>query len=384
MTPKVRVAICHYWLVSSRGGEAVLEALLDIYPDADIFTHVLDEREVSRRISSRVKQCTFIARLPFAKRLYQFYLPFMPLALKMLNLSDYDLVVSSESGPAKGIVTAPGALHICYCHSPMRYLWDQADTYLQSMGPLKSLVFRILLPALRRWDVASAQLPDTIVTNSHFVAGRVRHYWGREADIIYPPVDTGRFSVGDHVGEYYLYFGQLVAYKRPDIVVEAFNASGRPLVIAGEGDMLEILRQQANSNISFRGRVDDSEAVRLMQQCQALVFPGIEDFGIVPLEAMACGRPVIAFGQGGVLDTIIDGTTGLLFYQQTAAGLNQALDRYESRQHEFDVKSIVEHARAFDRRRFVAEFSSYVNAKLSVSDNHSAQITSSSDGDLTS
>lgn len=165
-------------------------------------------------------------------------------------------------------------------------------------------------------------------------------------------------------------------------MVEAFNRSGRSLIIAGEGDMLEALRQQANSNISFRGRVDDTEAERLMQQCQALVFPGIEDFGIVPLEAMACGRPVIAFGEGGVLDTVVDGKTGVFFYRQTAAALNEALDLYESRKQEFDVSSIAEHARAFDRQRFVSEFSDYVNAKLMPSDNHCAQVTSSSGGDL--
>lgn len=359
MQPEPRVALCHYWLVSSRGGEAVLEALLDIYPQADIYTHVLDPAAISPRLVARVKGCSFVNRLPGASRYYPLYLPLMPLALKFFDLSGYDLVISSESGPAKGVTVAPGATHLCYCHSPMRYLWDQADTYLKGMGRLKSLFFRCLLPLLRRWDVASSRMPDRIIANSSFVRQRIRRYWGRDADVIPPPVETGRFSISEKKGDYYLALGQLVAYKRPDLLVEAFNDSGRRLLVAGEGEMATALRSQARDNVTFLGRVSDDQAVELLQGCRALVFPGIEDFGIVPLEAMACGRPVVAYGKGGVLDTVVDGVTGLYYHEDSAGSLNRALQRFEQTEGQFDPRTIAAHAQNFSRRRFTSEFASY-------------------------
>lgn len=364
MNSEPRVALCHYWLVSSRGGEAVLEALLDIYPQADIFTHVLDKTAISPRIAARVKACSFINRLPGAQRFYRSYLPLMPLASSLLNLQGYDLIISTEAGPSKGISKPETSLHICYCFSPMRYLWDQSEIYQQAMGVVQATVFRCLLPLLRRWDVRSARGPDEVIAISHFVAERVRRYWGREPDIIYPPVDTGRFCIGPAVGNYYLYFGQLVAYKRPDLLIEAFNQSGRRLIVAGEGELEESLRKQAGTNIEFLGRVSDDRAVELMQSCRALVFPGIEDFGIVPLEAMACGRPVIAFGKGGVLDTVIEGVTGLFFCEDNARALNHTLDCFEQTAADFDNQAIAAHAHGFSRRRFAREFSAYITARL--------------------
>jgi glycosyltransferase involved in cell wall biosynthesis len=343
-----------------RGGEKVLEALCELFPQADIYTHVYDPQSVSDTIRRHTVRTTFIQKLPAAKRLYKKYLPLMPMALEELDLTDYDIVISCESGPAKGVVTRPDCLHICYCHSPMRYLWDQYHLYRKNAGLLTRLFMSAISPALRLWDVSSAARVDYFIANSQFVAGRIQKFYRRDAAVIHPPVALEKFTPSERRGEYYLCAGQLVRYKRFDLAVEAFGRSGRRLVIAGAGEEAARLRKAAPKNVEFLGRQTDAELHAIMQNCRALVFPGEEDFGIVPVEAMACGRPVIAFGAGGALETVVDGVTGLFFHEQTVASLNEAIERFEAQEQTFQQEAIRKHASTFQKSVFKQRFADFI------------------------
>lgn len=337
----MKVALVHYWLVNMAGGEKVLEALCRLYPQADIFTHVVDREKLLPEFRRHKISTTFINSLPASRRLYKKYLPLMPHALEQLDLTDYDLVISSESGPAKGVITRADTPHICYCHSPMRYLWDFYQDYLDSAGSVTRLLMRPLFHRLRLWDYASAQRVDHVIANSRTVARRVRRWWGKEAAVIHPPVDISRFSsprmaaLQDVPGSpepdsYYLCLSELVSYKRVDLAVEACTRTGRRLIVAGDGPERKLLESIAGPTVSFVGRVDNEALPALYAGCKAFLFPGEEDFGITPLEAMAAGRPVIAYGRGGVLDSVADGETGIFFERQTADSLTKALDTYEA------------------------------------------------------
>ncbi|MEM9761876.1 MAG: glycosyltransferase [Pseudomonadota bacterium] len=328
----MRTAIVHYWLVGMRGGEAVLEELLHCYPEADIYTHVYDAEQVSERIRERSVTETFVGRLPGARRHHALYLPFMPRALEELDLTGYDLVISSESGPAKGVIAHPDATHVCYCHSPMRYLYDHYPQYRETLGPLKRALFSHLAHKLRQWDVTTAARVDQFVANSQFIARRIARVYGREAAVVHPPVDLARFrSVSAPVRDGgYLVVSQLVPYKRIDLAVEAFRRLGLPLTVAGDGPMAERLAAEAPDHVRFLGRVDDATLTALYARARGLIFPGEEDFGIVPVEAMAAGCPVIAYGRGGACDTVLDGQTGVLFHEQTPEALVAAVQRFET------------------------------------------------------
>jgi len=360
----MKVALVHYWLVGMRGGEKVLEALCELYPEADIFTHVCDPESISDTLRRHTIHSSFIARLPRAKQWYQRYLPFMPMALEQLDLRGYDLVISSESGPAKGIIPPPEATHICYCHSPMRYVWDMYHDYLEGAGRLTRLLMPPLLHKLRTWDVTTAPRVDHFVANSDYVAARINKYYRRVAKVIHPPVDTDEFGPGGETGDFYLMMGQLVGYKRADLAVEAFNRLGLPLVIIGEGEMREALEKKAAANIRFLGWQPFTEIQSHYARCKALVFPGAEDFGIVPVEAMAAGRPVIAYRRGGATETVVDGVTGLFFDEQTAEGLMEAVQRFEAMGPGFAVEPIIEHARKFDRDVFKRQMKDFIDAAL--------------------
>jgi glycosyltransferase involved in cell wall biosynthesis len=347
----MKVALVHYWLVGMRGGERVLEALCRLFPDADIFTHVYDPDSVSPIIRSHRIRTTFIQGLPAAKRLYKGYLPFMPLALERLDLREYDLVISSESGPAKGVIPRPDAAHICYCHSPMRYAWDMRGDYLAGRSLPIRLAMEASLHYLRAWDTVSAARVDRFIANSAFTAARIRKYWRRDSEVVYPPVDIDRFSATGRDEGYYLWLGQLVAYKRPDLAADAFSGTGRRLVIAGKGEELAALKKRAGREIEFV-HPDDAEAARLLEGCRALVFPGIEDFGIVPVEAMAAGKPIIAYRAGGASETIIDRSTGIFFDEQSPAALRAAVDRLEADRSWVDPAAIRRHSELFRKERF--------------------------------
>jgi glycosyltransferase involved in cell wall biosynthesis len=354
----VKVAVVHYWWLSNRGGEAVLANILEMYPDADLYVQVCDEELVRRTLGpgfrGRIIQ-SFVGRLPGARKHYKRYMPLMPLAAEQWDLTEYDLIISSESGPSKGVLTRPDALHLCYCHSPMRYIWDMYQPYLKESGWLIRHLFPLIAHWLRVWDRSSADRVDHFIANSRFIAQRIAKFYRRDAQVIWPPVDVAAFDHRRPREDFYLCLGQLVRYKRAELAVEAFNRTGLPLVMIGEGEMLEELRRTAGPNVKLLGRQPFDVVKDHLERCRGLIFPGVEDFGIVPVEAMAAGAPVIAYGRGGVLDTVSDEKTGLLFGEQTVESLIEAVLRIEHGNIRFDNQILRDHAATFDRQRFKDE-----------------------------
>jgi glycosyltransferase involved in cell wall biosynthesis len=349
----MRVAIIHYWLVGMRGGEKVVEALCDMYPEADIFTHVYVPEMVSEKIRRHKIIPTFINSLPRASRMYKTYLPLMPLALEQLDLRDYDLVLSSESGPAKGVVAAPDAFHICYCHTPMRYIWNMYADYRADAGMLTRLLMPPLAHYMRLWDVSSSVRVDRYIANSKAVASRIKRYYGIASEVIYPPIDVDAFSIApaSELADYYLMVGELVSYKRPDLAVRAFNKMGRKLVVIGGGEMLGDIRRLAGPTVSVLGPQPFDVLREHYARCRALIFPGEEDFGMVPVEAMASGRPVLAYARGGALETVVPGSTGAFFAQQSEEAIIAAVQDFQDK--DVDSQSIAAHARNFGRELFM-------------------------------
>ena len=328
-----KVAIIHYWLVGMRGGEKVIEALCRMFPRADIYTHVVDRSKLSDTLNKHAIIETRIGRLPFAKQMYQKYLPLMPRALEEIDLTGYDLVISSEAGPAKGVITRPDTPHLCYCHSPMRYLWDQYHIYRAGAGRLTQSLMPHLAHSLRQWDVTSAARVDGFVSNSRFVAQRVEKFWRRSSDVVAPPVAVDDFAPVAEAdrGDFYLWAGELASYKRPDLAIRTFKALDLPLIVIGGPDkMVNSLKPLAGPKTRFLGKVDFATLKNHMARCRALIFPGEEDFGIVPVEVMASGRPVIAYKRGGILDSIIENETGLFFQEQSVDALAQAVRDFEN------------------------------------------------------
>ena len=358
----MKVAIVHYWILQMRGGEKVLEALCEMYPEADIYTHVYNPDNVSEKIRSHNVFTTFISKLPFAKRLYKLYLPFMPMALELLDLTDYDLIISSESGPAKGIIPGPSATHICYCHSPMRYIWDHYHVYRKSAGFLAKLMMPLTSHYLRQWDVVSAARTDVFVANSSHVANRIKKYYRRDAVVIHPPVAVEDFSQVDvtDLEDFYLWAGELVAYKRPDILVDAFNQSGKKLVVIGDGPALKQLQGIAKDNIRFLGKVDFDSLKWHFARCKALIFPGEEDFGIIPVEVLASGRPVIGLAKGGLLDIFGDQSVGQLFSEASVASLQNSIDLFEGNGQDF-TDACAARSKDFNKEIFNSKFTDLVS-----------------------
>ena len=349
----MRIALVHYWLVNNGGGEKVLEALCEMFPEADVYTHCVDRATLSDTLKRHTIQTTFIDKLPFSKRLYKHYLPFMPLALEQLDLSQYDLVISSESGPAKGVVVPVGTKHLCYCHTPMRYLWDHKEEYLAVANPVVRFFMIPIFHYLRMWDVLSAQRADAIIANSSAVAARIKRWWGHQAEIVHPPVDTTYFNkfIQETPEDYYLFAGRLVHYKRADLAIKACEKIGKRLIIAGDGEDMDKLKSIAGTKVEFRGRVSRTELARLYAGCKALLFPGEEDFGIVPVEVMAAGRPVIAFRKGGALDYVTE-TNGLFFDNATPESLAEAIEIFESRLPSFTPSAISASVEQYETARF--------------------------------
>ena len=346
----MKVALVHYWLVGMRGGEKVLEALCDLYPHADIFTLVCDRQAISEKILRHRITTSFLQKIGGVRH-YKKMLPLMPYALESFDLTGYDLIISVESGPAKGIIPGPGATHICYCNSPMRYIWDLYPQYRAAVGPVARAVMSLTAPSLRQWDVTTSHRVDHFIANSAYVAQRIERYYRRTSHIVHPPVSLPRFAAAPEAGDYYLCAGQITPYKKIEIAVEACTRLGRRLVVIGAGASPALLRM-AGPNIEFLGKVDDATMAHHFAHCKALLFPGVEDFGIVPLEVMASGRPVIAYAKGGALETVVDGSTGLFFNDQSPASLIEAIERFESTCGAFRPEVMQAHARSFDTAVF--------------------------------
>lgn len=330
----MKTALLHYWLTNRRGGENVFREICAMFPDGDIFTHAYNAQVMDAWFGGRCVTESFIGRLPFARTKCPLYLPLMPRASRSLKLEDYELIISSESGPIKGICKPKGARHVCYCHTPMRYLWDLYADYYRMAGVGGKLAMRTFRDYLRREDLKSADSVDVFVANSHFVADRIRHIYGRTAEVVYPMVDFDFFSRPSSAvrGDGYLLAGQLVSYKRPDLAVLACLKMNRKLKVVGAGGQIGRLRALANGNpnIEFLGRISNEDLRRAYAEARALLFPGAEDFGIVPLEAQAAGTPVIAYGVGGARETVVSGETGLFFEAQTVDSLCGAIETFEA------------------------------------------------------
>ena len=374
---QLRVALVHYWLVRRRGGEKVLEALAEMLPEADIFTLVLDRKSLKDSLRSHRIITSFLQRLPGAVRHYPKLLPLFPLALEQFRLDSYDLVISSESGPAKGVITPAHTCHICYCHSPMRYLWDMYHRYRasQGMGWFTRTVFSLSAHYMRFWDLATARRVDYFVANSRNVASRIRKHYRREAQVIHPPVMVSAGYISPATEDYYLVVGELVDYKRIDLAIEACNRLGRPLRIIGDGDQYRRLRRLAGPTVKFLGFLPDEAVRENYARCRALLFPGEEDFGMVPVEAQSFGRPVIAYGRGGALETVSgfcagdslppELSTGVLFAEQTVDSLVEAMRAFESIESRLSSAYIRAQVQRFDVLRFKAEMSEFITGKMS-------------------
>lgn len=372
-TREPRIAIVHEWLATWAGSEKVVEQWLGLYPKADLYTVVDFLPEADRhRLQGRVPRTSFVQRLPGAKRHFRQYLPLMPLAMEQLDLSSYDLVLSSNHAVAKGVVTGPSQLHLSYMHSPMRYAWDLQHQYLRESGierGLRSVLARGMLHYLRGWDVRSSNGVDAFAANSRFIAQRVQKVYRRSATVIHPPVATARFTVGGNRGDYFLAASRMVPYKRMPLIVQAFvDMPQHRLMVVGDGPELPRLRvlAEGHSNIEVRGQVSDAEMVHAMQQAKAFVFAAEEDFGITPVEAMACGTPVIAYGRGGSLDTVIDGVTGLLFDEQTVPAIAAAVARFDAMADGFDPAACRQQAECFSEAAFRERFTRWVDQQRGV------------------
>jgi len=357
----MKVALVHDHLTQDGGAEKVLRALADIFPNAPIYTLLCDP-EFDRVFSGRTIATSIIQKLPSGIKHYQWYLPLMPMAVEFFDLRAYDLVISDASAFAKGVITSPETLHICYCHTPTRYLWDYTHQYINELrfNRYFKKIISLTLNYVRLWDRQAADRPDLFLANSETVRRRIRKYYRREATVIYPPVNVRQFSPASGIGKYFLAGGRLAPYKRLDIVVEAFKKSDEPLVIYGSGVDEPRLKKMAlgAKNIEFTGRVDDRRLAELYQNARAFLYPQEEDFGITAVESMAAGRPVIAYRRGGARETVLEGQTGIFFDEQTADGLAAAVVRFKSMA--FNAAAIRAQAEKFSDANFRQAISAYI------------------------
>jgi glycosyltransferase involved in cell wall biosynthesis len=358
-----RIAIVHDYLIQYGGAERVLDELHAIWPDAPVMVAIHDPSRIPAHYRNWDIRASWLSRLPVFKRKHQALLTLYPQAFESFDLQDYEVVVSSSSGFAHGVLTGPQTVHVCYCHSPPRFLWDyHAYARREGLGRLARAIIAPKLASLRTWDRTSAERADAWVSTSRTVQDRIAKFYGKPSTIIQPPVDVSRFDVGDGRGGYYLMLMRLVGWKRPEIVVEACTRLGLDLVVAGDGRSESHLRRIAGPTVRFVGRVDDFAMRKLYADCKAFILPSEEDFGIAPLEAMASGRPVIAYGRGGVLDTVVPGKTGLFFAEQTAESVAEVLHGFDACA--FNPYEIRRHVEQFDSVNFRARFRQHVETEI--------------------
>jgi glycosyltransferase involved in cell wall biosynthesis len=355
----MKVALVHDHLIQDGGAEKVLQVMQDIWPEAPTFTLFFDPDSLPAFRGRNIKT-SFLQNLPFALKRYQWYIGLMPAATESHDLSAFDVVISSSSAFSKGVITRPDALHICYCHTPTRYLWSDTHSYVQELRVPKIVKTALppLLSKLRLWDQAAANRVDYFLANSETVRERIQKYYQRESTVVHPPVDVTKFSISDELKTHFLVGGRLVAYKRYDLVVEAFNRTGLPLKIFGSGPVEKDLREKANENIEFLGRVNDETRRQLFAACKAFIHPHEEDFGLTAVEAMASGRPVIAYRRGGATETVVDQVTGEFFDEQSWEELADHLIRFDESR--YNSNAIRAHAERFSEERFKNELRSFV------------------------
>lgn len=359
----MKVAIVHDWLTIMGGSEKIIILLHELFPEAPIYTSFYDADnmpEIFRKMDIRT---TYLQKIPFAKKKYTAFLPFMPRAFEQLDLSEYDIVISSSTSCSKGVITKADTLHICYCNTPMRYAWDFFHEYLRGKNPIVKWLISMQMHKIRIWDRLAADRVDYFVANSNNVRKRILKSYRREAEVIYPPANTDYYNPVDMDEDYYLVVSRLVSYKRVDLAIEAFNELGLPLVVIGGGKDFDKYKSIAKSNVKLLGRLADEEMREYYRRCKAFIFPGEEDFGITPVEAQACGRPVIAFAKGGVLETVKQDITGLFFKEQTIEALKSAVLEFEKCKDKFDKDVIREHAVNFSEQVFKRNIKQFIDAK---------------------
>ena len=352
-----RVALVHDFLLDLRGAERVFAAICEAWPHADVFTAVYDERGTEGRFAARAPRTSFLQRLRPTSRTFRPLLPMYPYAIESLDLRGYDIVVSSSSAWAHGVLVDPGAVHVCYCHNPFRYAWSEREATLGARSPLVRAPLGLLLNRWRQWDYIAAQRVDAYVANSRLTAARVRRYLGRESTVLHPPVELDRFAPGE-VGEHYMVLAELMAHKRIDVAVRAFNRLGRPLVVVGDGPEGRKLRRIAGPNISFTGRVPDVTVASLLSSARALVVTAAEEFGIAAVEALASGRPVVALGHGGVMESVRAGETGAYYERSDPDELARVIEVFDPLA--VDPRSCVAAAQRFGTERFKAQLQAIV------------------------
>ncbi|PIF32104.1 glycosyltransferase involved in cell wall biosynthesis [Flavobacterium sp. 9] len=366
----MKKALISDWYYVNGGAEKVIHSINSIWKDFDHFALIdfLDDNDRSFILNGKKAKTSFIQRLPTAKQNHRKFLQLFPIAIEQFNLSDYELIISSSSAVAKGVKTHKNQLHICYCHSPMRYAWDLQDQYLKDSGldsGLKGFYAKYVLNKIRKWDLKNSENVDYFIANSNHIAQRIKKIYNRESTVIYPPVDVDFFSLEEQKEDYYFTASRLVSYKKTQLIVEAFNKLPKlKLIVAGDGPEFEKLQKMAKRNIEFVGFVDNLRLKSYMQKAKGFVFAAEEDFGIIPVEAQACGTPVIAFGKGGTLETVVENETGVFFQEQNPQKIKEAIINFENIK--FDPQIIREYAMKFSKQRFENEMKGFVEEKCKV------------------
>lgn len=359
-----KIALVFDWMTTAGGAEKVNLKLHQMFPQADIFTSVYNPNKVKGFENANIKT-SFIQNMPFAKKYHQLYLGMMPYAYESFDLSEYDIVISSSHSCAKGVITKPETMHVCYCHTPMRYAWDNWHKYINEykINPLLKWIGKRRIHSLRMWDRLSAERVDYFIANSSTTKKRIAKYYKKASTTIFPMIDTSKFKASENTKGYFLAVGRLIPYKRFDLIIDTFNKIGLPLKIVGRGIMESELKKQANSNIEFIGYADDLMLQNIYAQAEALIFPQVEDFGITALESQASGRPVIAYKKGGALDTIVENETGIFFDNQTVESLKNAIEKFQKTKDKFSPQLIREKSLEFDEKQFEKKLFKYISDK---------------------
>ncbi|MDF2959491.1 MAG: glycosyltransferase [Paenibacillus sp.] len=357
----MKIAIVHDYLNQYGGAERVLECFMDMFPDAPVYTMISDLSKMPKRFKDADIRTSFIQSIPFSKNHYKKMLSLFPIAVEQFDLREYDVILSSSSAFAKGVITNPNQVHICYCYTPMRYVWDLYHQYIKE--DVKNPVFRKVLPyilhKIRMWDLLTAQRVDHYIADSISISNRIAKYYGRKSQVIYPPVGYEKFRTSDKIEDFFLIVSRMIPYKRIDIAIEAFNRLKKPLVIIGDGYDRKRLESLAGPTITFLGIQPDEVIVDYYSRCKGFILAGEEDFGITPLEAQSSGRPVIAYGKGGALETVVENVTGVFFRESTYESIMEAVNKFDSIA--FDTQVIREHADRFNETRFKQEILDFIH-----------------------